>query len=54
MYFLAIVRDMSHSFLYLLGIETCVKSPSKQSDGDSGTLQPKIVENYSGTVIQNE
>lgn len=42
------------NFLYLIGIKTCVKSPSKQGDGDSSTLQPHIVENYSGTVIQNE
>lgn len=28
--------------LYLIGIVTCVKSPSMQSDGGGGPLQPDI------------
>lgn len=37
--FLARVGEICNGFLYLTGIVTCVKSPSKQSDGDDGTVQ---------------
>lgn len=36
--------------LYLIGIVTCVKSPSMQSDGGGGPLQPDIEESVSGVL----
>lgn len=35
---------MSNGFLCVVVSVTCVMSPSRQSDGDDGTLQPEIVE----------
>lgn len=43
---------MSTGFLYLIGIVNCVKSHSKQSNGDGGTPQPKIDDSFLVTVMQ--
>lgn len=34
----------------VIGIVTCVKSPSMQSDGGGGPLQPDIEESVSGVL----
>ena len=40
---MAIVRDTSSRFLYLVGMSVCVVSPSRQRDGDDGILQPNML-----------
>lgn len=50
--FFAIVSKTSSGFLYLRGRLICVVSPNRQSDGDSGILQSKMVERFSVTAVQ--
>ena len=50
--FFAIVREIRTGFLYFSGRSICVVSPSRQSDGDSGILQSKMVERFLVTAVQ--